>query len=138
MSDLEKQQQVNDKIDSLSIKIQDFLKKIVNAIPFFNPLKFLLSQQTLKEAIAQAPDKSNNWVKLGLSKTWWAFIAIGAVIIAGIAKFGIDALYRIAMFLIDSWVAFFFVFVGILLLRMLGIWDAVLGKIINFLNGFKK
>lgn len=129
--------QVNSFLDTLTLKIEALFKRVIDGMKIPNPLKFLLNQETAEQALENAPDRSTNWDRLGLSKTWWAFILIVVVILANFFRVGIDAVYRVAMFVVDSWVAFAFIFVGILFLRMLNIWNPVLTAILNFLGRFK-
>jgi hypothetical protein len=129
--------QVNSLLDTITLKLEALFKKAVGAIKIPNPLKFLLNQESAEEALKNAPDPSTNWDRLGLSKTWWAFILLVVVIFAQFFRTGIDVIYRIAMFVVDSWVAFAFIFVAILLLKMLNVWNPILTAILNFLSKFK-
>ena len=129
--------QVNSFLDTITLKVEALFKKAVGSIRIPNLLKFFLNQESAAEALKSAPDPSTNWDRLGLSKTWWAFILIVVVVFAGFFRNGIDILYRIAMFVVDSWVAFAFIFVAVLFLKMLNIWNPILTAILAFLSKFK-
>lgn len=129
--------QVNSLLDTITLKLEALFKKAVGSIRIPNLLKFFLSQESAEEALKSAPDPSTNWDRLGLSKTWWAFILLVVIIFAQFFRTAIDAIYRIAMFVVDSWVAFAFIFVAILLLKMLNVWNPILTAILNFLSRFK-
>tara|TARA_R110002126_G_scaffold285300_1_gene435532 strand:+ start:3685 stop:4113 length:429 start_codon:yes stop_codon:yes gene_type:complete len=137
MTEQSDQEKTNSSIDSISTKIENLFKSFIGKIRIPNPLNWLLNRETTEEALNNAPDPSTNWARLGLSKTWWAFILIVVIIFAKFARVGIDALYRIAMFMVDSWVAIAFIFVAILLLRMIGMWNPILTWLLNFISKFK-
>lgn len=129
--------QVNSLLDTITLKLEALFKKAVGSIRIPNLLKFFLNQESAEEALKNAPDPSTNWDRLGLSKTWWTFILIVVIIFGQFFRTGIDVIYRVAMFFVDSWVAFAFIFVAILLLKMLNVWNPILTAILNFLSKFK-
>ena len=129
--------QVNGFLDTITLKLESLFKKAVGSIRIPNLLKFFLNQESAEEALKNAPDPSTNWDRLGLSKTWWAFILLAVVIFAQFFRTAIDAIYRVAMFVVDSWVSFAFIFVAIFFLRMLNLWNPILTAILAFLSRFK-
>lgn len=75
-------------ISQLLEKLKATLKNIINKTPipsllsvFYNPKAKDPNNATLSEIKASAPNPANNWVRLGLEKTWWCFALLAFVLL---------------------------------------------------------
>lgn len=75
-------------IAQLLDKLKTTLKNIINKTPipsllsiFYNPKARDPNNPTLSEITTSALDPSNNWMRLGLDKTWWVFVILAIVLL---------------------------------------------------------
>lgn len=124
-------------IDTIILKLQELVKTGISKIKIPNFLDFFLNKKTADESVKDSPDPKTNWEWLGLSKTWWAFLPILGIIAYVFFKFGLDAIYRVIMFVLDSGLSFVYIITGIILLKMLNLWNPIMDALIKLINKFR-
>lgn len=89
--------------------IKEKFKKLVNSIRMPSLIN-LFFKPTIKEALETAPPAKENWVRLGLEKTWLYFVVLGAVLFIyffkGSLQFLIEIIAQISVLAIISFIGY--------------------------------